>query len=152
MAKLTTKETFTLLKAIELSVVKWAYVILNNGSDVGLIKAHPELANLRSYCGLCQYHINDNNKETDCSRCPVVTKKRYSCYYSESFYQRWVNINEEILFSPTSPTDPKQVRLADLLVIERFNFSVEILRMLISIYQQHKNSDKSPPISQDKVN
>ena len=42
-------------EAIRLSLIKWEYIVKYDGTDKGLLFTHPELKNLPSNCGLCDY-------------------------------------------------------------------------------------------------
>lgn len=70
--KLTKKE------AKRLSILKWEYIVENNGSDDRLIEEYPELDELTGNCGYCEiYNPFSENRITDngCSPCPLVVNK-----------------------------------------------------------------------------
>ncbi len=62
-------------KAIELSILKWKWIVENNGSSFQLTRALPELKELKGECGLCEYY----NK---CLVCPIYNQD-YGCHCDE---------------------------------------------------------------------
>ena len=54
-------------KAKELSIIKWEYIVGNNGKWKGLYRVHPELNNLAAGCGYCEKYGENN-----CDECPLL--------------------------------------------------------------------------------
>ena len=86
-------------EAIKLSLIKWEYIVNNDGSIGGLTDHHPELDNLLGLCGLCEYYedlailsnISDEfslNRKTKCSFCDLA-KLNTSCFDDDSYFQIW---------------------------------------------------------------
>ena len=82
--------------AIELSILKWEFIVENNGSSFGLIEIYPELKSLMSYCGLCHKYNNKlGGKFNSCYGCPLVMiNNNYNynecgCSQREHLYRNW---------------------------------------------------------------
>ncbi|MCK5605320.1 hypothetical protein KAR91_25735 [Candidatus Pacearchaeota archaeon] len=60
-------------KAIELSILKWEWIVKNNGElDFHeLIKEIPELSKVLSSCGLCEKYIENREYDDWCNGCPI---------------------------------------------------------------------------------
>ena len=50
-------KNLTKKRAIRLSILKWEWIVENDGCQNGLSKHIPELAKLKSHCGLCELYI-----------------------------------------------------------------------------------------------
>jgi hypothetical protein len=58
------------------TILKWRYIVNNNGSEDGLIEAYPELLNFNSYCSYCEFFICKG-----CVGCPLnLLKEKYPVY------------------------------------------------------------------------
>ncbi len=79
-------------KAIELSILKWEWIVKNDGSEKGLIDAIPELEKLKAHCGLCELYVEDNTIRY-CYGCPICPKKWYNlgCMKSGHKWYIWSN-------------------------------------------------------------
>jgi len=68
--------------AKRLSIIKWEYIVNNNGSNDLLLKVHPELASLRASCGFCE--LQKENYPIFCDDCYC-----FSLCNTDSIYFRW---------------------------------------------------------------
>jgi hypothetical protein len=84
-------------KAVELSIKKWRYILSQCPSKVNGLSGHnddivdaaygdidvciPELKDLRSHCGLCEYY------NMDCVKCELE-----SCMNDNLWYSTWWNM------------------------------------------------------------
>ncbi len=89
----------TLTEAVNLSILKWDWIIKNNGDDyidntdgtTTVSDAIPELKNLSHDCGLCEYA---NQRDPDfyafsksCKECPLY--KNNACGKKNSDWIKW---------------------------------------------------------------
>ena len=74
-------------KAIELSILKWEYIVGNNGNESGLIEKHPILKEYRNGCSLCEYHIG--NIDIICTKCPLSNKEHKESCSVLYFIWKW---------------------------------------------------------------
>ncbi len=62
-------------KAIELSILKWEWIVKNDGDDNSseLLEAIPELENIEEYCGLCHKYlkVTYDPYSVSCDKCPI---------------------------------------------------------------------------------
>lgn len=86
-------------EAKELCILKWEYIVNNEGSEDGLINKYPELNKLLYECAYCELYFNDNSKH-HCDNCPIKIKysKRTNKYYGfcltpDHPYNKWDNAN-----------------------------------------------------------
>jgi hypothetical protein len=63
----------------EYVILKWRYIVNNNGSDDGLKEAHPEMKNFRSNCSYCEKYL-----EKGCVDCSLNTKNKDYTFISAS--------------------------------------------------------------------
>ena len=88
----------TLKNAIELSIIKWKWIVKNDGSEgLELEKDHPELKDMQDSCGLCEYYRSAvvNRKGSrfmesfkECIKCPLY-EYGDGCTISGSLYDNW---------------------------------------------------------------
>jgi hypothetical protein len=84
-------------KAKELCILKWEYIVNNNGSYNGLLNKYPELTNLINDCAYCElYYDTKNKKLNNCAKCPIKLKTEYynsfydvSCQQTNHLYYAW---------------------------------------------------------------
>lgn len=71
-------------EAKRLSILKWEYIIAQDGSEDELIEAIPELVELISNCGYCEKYVAlfDN-----CPKCPLTIIEANCCEYTHPFYK-----------------------------------------------------------------
>lgn len=60
-----------------LAIIKWTYIVNNNGSERGLLEAHPELKHLNGYCGFCELIIEKYHGK--CKKCVLYKKDIGKC-------------------------------------------------------------------------
>lgn len=68
------KNKITLKEALDLSILKWEWIIDRNGYTQGergksIYDIYPEIAELENGCGLCELYIDFNNET--CKGCPL---------------------------------------------------------------------------------
>jgi len=92
------KTKLPLKEAIRFSIIKWERIYSNNGvdeggewtynydgRDEGLLKDHPEFANMLYECGLCELYYN---KDSNCHGCPLVICGK-ACYNKNHPWYNW---------------------------------------------------------------
>ena len=63
-------------QAKELCILKWQYIVDNNGCQGGLCIKHPELSKLLSNCGYCEIYYNTHSINLlKCLDCPIRPEK-----------------------------------------------------------------------------
>lgn len=75
-------------EAKEWAVKKWQYIVDNDGSSYGLLRAHPELRDFSNNCSYCQMYI-ENSMSTICTGCPLLLND-LRCTYVGHPYLDWV--------------------------------------------------------------
>lgn len=81
-------ENLTLEKAKELAILKWQYIVDNDGSDYGLKDMYPFLNSLFCNCSYCELFLL--NSEVSCFRCPINID--LSCLDNGSLFDEWCKI------------------------------------------------------------
>ena len=71
-------------KAKALSIKKWEWIVKNNGNDVGLSEAIPELGYLTFQCGFCEKYWDNG-----CNKCPLNING-VTCINKDSLYYKWL--------------------------------------------------------------
>ena len=82
-----------LLKAKELTVMKWNWIVSNNGiSDISsMISKIPELGVTKTKCGLCDLFWL---QEDACKNCPLLIEKTdatTNCKSAHHPYRKWLD-------------------------------------------------------------
>ncbi len=68
-------KTMTKKEAKELCILKWEYIVENNGSSKGLIKKYPQLKKLNYGCAYCDKYITGETFSLlHCAKCPIRPK------------------------------------------------------------------------------
>jgi len=82
-------------EAKKLCILKWEYIVNNDGSDVGLIYKHPELDNFSNNCAYCDKYIDTRSITIEyCFKCPIRIKNRnnsISCFNLNHPHNIWDN-------------------------------------------------------------
>lgn len=76
--KIQENKKITLKRAVDFSILKWESIIKYNGEPYHYTNEHPELADLKNGCGLCEKFL-DTNKET-CGGCPLAQIQEQTDY------------------------------------------------------------------------
>lgn len=83
-------------KAKELCILKWQYIVDNNGSNDGLVEKYPQLSMLRCNCAYCELYVNTASKKNmHCVKCPIKPSKLdyleygWGCDQEGHPYHKW---------------------------------------------------------------
>jgi hypothetical protein len=68
-----------------LALLKWQYIVDNDGFSSGLTERYPELEKLMNKCSYCSMYIN---RITDCRGCPLKQGK-FTCFDDEHLFSNW---------------------------------------------------------------
>lgn len=68
--------------AKEYAIMKWQYIVDNNGSREGLLEKYPVLKELKANCSYCELYVCDN--------CPIGTMG--DCTSGSHPWCRWKNL------------------------------------------------------------
>lgn len=108
--------------AKQLCIIKWEYIVKNEGREQGLIDEYPTLTFYNSQCAYCQLFINQNLDADDkyqCNNCPlsIIKGDGLNCLLPNHPYKKWYKLQHK-----------PQVHNED-----RLNAAKEMLKLIKSI-------------------
>ena len=85
------RKKLTLQEAYKYAVIKWQYIVNNDGESYGLRDEYPELINFRAGCSYCELFWDS---VTGCKGCPLKARRRVyirepGCRQPKHSYNIW---------------------------------------------------------------
>jgi hypothetical protein len=89
-------EEMTKAEAKKWCIAKWEYIVENNGNEMGLEDAIPELDRFNSECAYCEKYRKIDGKislekdlKKECTKCPLLKIKKGWCFGENSLFSTW---------------------------------------------------------------